>query len=165
LWLCLSSYRSCNPTKGVLVITQLFARWMPRPCAGEVHAWGYKTGVPVPRCPGLVPGRFTLGATKREFRFPDAPALCRGGSRLGLQNGSSGSPMPRPCAGEVHAWGSPVVEATSRRSPHREPPRDQRGASPRRGSSDQSPHREPPRAGRISFYTSFLAPEERDVYR
>jgi hypothetical protein len=96
LWLCLSSYRSCNPTKGVLVITQLFARWMPRPCAGEVHAWGYKTGVPVPRCPGLAPGRFTLGATKREFRFPDAPALCRGGSRLGLTRGRGDVPSEPP---------------------------------------------------------------------
>ena len=43
-----------------LVITQIFARWMPRPCAGEVHASCYKARSPVPGCPGLVPGRFTF---------------------------------------------------------------------------------------------------------
>src|SRR3984893_15320086 len=33
------------------------------------------------RCHGLVPWSFTLAATKVQFNFPDATALCRGVSR------------------------------------------------------------------------------------
>ena len=51
------------PLNKGIAITQFFARWMPRPCAGEVHASCYTERTTVPGCPGLAPGRFTLRAT------------------------------------------------------------------------------------------------------
>src|SRR6266404_6570460 len=56
---------------------------MPRPCAVEAHARGYKVSS-VCGCHGLVPWRLTLAATTK------------GQQRLR---------MPRPCAVEAHARG------------------------------------------------------------
>src|SRR6266403_1310027 len=87
---------------------------MPRPCAVEIHAHGYKM---------------------RQERFADATALRHGGSRLWLQRNvktvcgchglvpwrftlvatkerQDGLRMPRPCAVELHACG---YKGTSRR--------------------------------------------------
>src|SRR6266404_5028298 len=75
---------------------------MPRPCAVEAHARGYKVSS-VCGCHGLAPWRLTLAAT-RSAAFADATALRRGGSRSRLQ-GQQRLRMPRPCAVEAHARG------------------------------------------------------------
>src|SRR6266404_5028301 len=78
---------------------------MPRPCAVEAHARGYKVSS-VCGCHGLAPWRLTLAAT-RSAAFADATALRRGGSRSRLQ-GQQRLRMPRPCAVEAHARGYKV---------------------------------------------------------
>ncbi len=61
---------------------------MPRTCAVEAHARGYKNrSEGLCRCHGLAPWRLTLAATKtRQKGFSDARALRRGDSRSRLQN-------------------------------------------------------------------------------
>src|SRR5438876_12025962 len=60
---------------------------MPRPCAVESHARGYKIGPSgFSVCHGLVPWRVTLAATKYvRMGLADATTLCRGASRSLLQ--------------------------------------------------------------------------------
>jgi len=65
---------------------------MPRPCAVEVHARGYKERLAGDcGCHGLAPWRFTFAATKNVPRgIADATALRRGGSRSRLKMGPGG---------------------------------------------------------------------------
>ena len=65
---------------------------MPRPCAVEVHARGYKERLAGDcGCHGLAPWRFTFAATKNVPRgITDATALRRGASRSRLKMGPEG---------------------------------------------------------------------------
>src|SRR6266404_5582369 len=96
---------------------------MPRPCAVESHARGYKNRTAeIMRCHGLAPWSLTLVATTKNRRNHE---------------------MPRPCAVESHARCSCKWRRSFSRK--REPPRHETMPSTKRAQLFCSGERETPR--------------------